>query len=51
MRCKTAFAVRAEELFFLIFEIGGFISIENPERSWLWALLAELVKKRKNKQP
>ena len=33
---------------FLIFSVGLWVSLENPERSWLWAILAMLVKQRNN---
>ena len=38
----------AEHVLFCIFRLGLAVSIENPERSWLWALLAALVKRRQN---
>jgi len=36
----------AEVLFYHCFLLDIFLSVENPERSWLWALLAALVKQR-----
>ena len=38
----------AEVIIFQCFICDSFISLENPERSWLWAILAFLVKKRNN---
>ena len=38
----------AEGILFIIFMLGLWVSIENPERSWLWAILALLVKRRNN---
>lgn len=38
----------AEAVLFAIFSLALFVSIENPERSWLWAVLALLVKRRCN---
>ena len=38
----------AEGILFTIFILGLWVSIENPERSWLWAILALLVKRRNN---
>eukprot|EP00435_Cladocopium_sp_Y103_P047305 s818_g13.t2 len=40
--------ITAEILLFSCFLLGIYLSVENPERSWLWALLAALVKKRSN---
>eukprot|EP00435_Cladocopium_sp_Y103_P008239 s5288_g2.t1 len=40
--------ITAEILLFSCFLLGIYISVENPERSWLWALLAALVKQRSN---
>ena len=34
------------ELLFLVFVSGALVTIENPARSWLWPLLALLVKRR-----
>ena len=31
---------------FMCFRLGAIVSIENPERSWLWAILSTLVKSR-----
>lgn len=36
----------AEAVLFIIFSLGLLVSIENPERSWLWAVIALLVKRR-----
>ena len=36
----------AEILLYSCFLLNIFLSVENPERSWLWALLAALVKQR-----
>ena len=33
----------AEHVLFQIFLLGLWVSLENPERSWLWAILAMLV--------
>ena len=33
-------------LLFILFQIQAIVSLENPERSWLWALLAFLIKQR-----
>ena len=38
--------ITAEILMYHCFLLEAFISLENPERSWLWALLAVLVKQR-----
>ena len=38
----------AEHVLFQIFLLGLWVSLENPERSWLWAILAMLVKQRDN---
>ncbi|CAE7251626.1 unnamed protein product [Symbiodinium sp. CCMP2456] len=38
--------VQAVEVLFLAFSRGALVTIENPVRSWLWPLLAALVKKR-----
>ena len=38
----------AERILCIIFMLGLWVSIENPERSWLWAILALLVKRRDN---
>ena len=31
-------------LLYILFQIQAIVSLENPERSWLWALLAILIK-------
>ena len=36
----------AEAILYVIFVLGLWVSLENPERSWLWAILALLVKRR-----
>ena len=36
----------AEGILFIIFMLGLWVSIENPDRSWLWTILALLVKRR-----
>ena len=33
-------------LLYILFQIQAIVSLENPERSWLWALLAFLIKQR-----
>eukprot|EP00435_Cladocopium_sp_Y103_P054377 s1612_g17.t1 len=38
--------ITAEVLLYYCFLLGIFLSVENPERSWLWALMAALVKQR-----
>ena len=35
-------------LLYILFQIHAIVSLENPERSWLWALLAFLIKQRGN---
>ena len=40
----------AESLIFQIFLLGAILTLENPERSWLWAILALLVKQRNNEK-
>ena len=40
----------AEHVLFQIFLFGLWVSLENPERSWLWAILAMLVKQRGNSE-
>ena len=35
---------------FMCFTVRAILSIENPERSWLWAILSALVKKRNDEQ-
>eukprot|EP00435_Cladocopium_sp_Y103_P006911 s6056_g2.t1 len=40
----------AEHVLFLIFTLGLWVTLENPERSWLWAILAILVKQRSNSE-
>ena len=35
---------------FLCFHLNAILSVENPERSWLWAILSALVKRRSHEQ-
>ena len=35
---------------FLCFQLNAILSVENPERSWLWAILSALVKRRSHEQ-
>ena len=46
--CANKVCRTAEHVLFLIFSFGLWVSLENPERSWLWAILAMLVKQRNN---
>ena len=46
--CANKVYKTAEHVLFQIFLLGLWVSLENPERSWLWAILAMLVKQRNN---
>ena len=46
--CANKVYRTAEHVLFQIFLLGLWVSLENPERSWLWAILAMLVKQRNN---
>ena len=48
VNCASKVYRTAEHVLFLIFCLGLWVSLENPERSWLWAILAMLVKQRNN---
>ena len=50
VQSANAVYITAEIILFCCFLYGTCVTLENPERSWLWAILASLVKQRCNDQ-